>query len=239
MVIKLQVPQGTKIIVSKGQKVAHGEPFYSHHSEETHSIDVANELGIKPADIFAHVKGVVGDSVAEGATIAEKKKLLKKKKIQSPIAGTITKIDHDTGTVHISTLSKDGGTVPAFFTGEIKEIDSNDNLIHIEVGNTYSFDIQADRDSGGEIFVIDEIDYFQISEDEIKDRILVTDTVQSHIEAKAEALGACGLLYNKGDSSSSMPSAKIPKKEELEKLKKGKYTYVIFSTYEKKGFAYN
>lgn len=239
MVIKLQVPEGTKIIVSKGQKVAQGEPFYSLHTEESHIIDVAKELGIKTSDIFSYVKAVVGDSISAGDIIAEKKKLLNKKTISSPISGTISKIDHDTGAIHISSISDEGSTISTFFTGEIVDISPDENLIHIEVGNTYSFDIQAEKDSGGEIFILDNVDYFQISEDEIKDRILVTDTVQSHIEAKAEALGAGGLIYNKGDASSSMPSAKIPKKEEIDKLKKGKYTYVIFSTYEKKGFAYN
>lgn len=239
MVVKLQVPDNATILFKKGQKVKIGDRFYASQKEASSHIQLSKKLGVKAQDIFQYTKVIVGNSIKKGAIIAEKKKFIGKKRVASPYSGTVKHIDHISGDIIIQTSSKDSNKVKTFFTGEVRQIDNKKHLIELEIAKPLSISAKGTGDIGGEIYAFDEKDYFSFTAEDIKDRIILIHTVQSHIESKIEALGGAGIIYVSGKPDSSLPTIKCTKKEDFERLQSGKYAYVIFSTREKKAFAYN
>ena len=237
MVVRLSIPKDATVKVKTGQKVKFGDVFYDFSSSEVSRIAVDQVLSIKPKQIFKFVKVVVGDKLEKDDLIAEKKRLIGKTQVKAEYGGTVTKIDHETGGVTISTVSKDRSSVNAFFNGKIKDIDKKRNVVEIDIGKYNKYDARTTSDTGGKRADIETNNFFAISGDDIRDRIIFVHTVQSHIGSKAEALGASGIVYFEGDISSEIPSAKISKEEDYSALIKSSDAYVLFSTLDNKIFS--
>jgi hypothetical protein len=238
MVVKLRIPEKARILVEDGQKVKIGDPFYSTASEEELSISLVKELGIRAQDIFKFIKVVVGDSLHEGDILGERKKVIGKKTLTSPMSGTIKRIDHTSGSIVISTLTQSGSTIRTFFTGEIKSTSEGAGYIEVEIGKQKEFPGSGPEDCGGEWTTIESRNFFTYSSEDIKDRILLVDEVQSHIEAKIDALGGAGIIYVEGSQPTSIPGVQV-NNETFEKIKEASCTYLLYSSEEQKIFGYN
>ncbi len=238
MVVKIPFPKNASLSVSVGQKVKINDPFYASSEETEVEISVDKELGIKPKEIFQCIKVVIGDELKEGDLVAEKKKLLGRKKILSKDNARVSHIDHESGRIVLTTSTQSELSKSTFFTGEIKEIDEDKGQISIDIGPGTEYKATLNEDFGGEISCIDSIEFYSLDEESIKDRIILLHTVQSHFTTKLEALGAKGIVYVKGSFETELPSAKISA-EDYEDMKSSKKSYIIFSTVSKSGFTYN
>lgn len=238
MLVTLQLPKKAQAKVKPGQKVKVGDPFYSSLDEEEASISVVTTLGIKPADIFQYVTVVVGDTIKQGDVVAERKKFVGKKTTTSEVEGTVKHIDHAAGSIVVATYSSRGGTVQTFFTGEIKDVDTKALTVSVNVGKGVEIPAKGDVDCGGELAVFDEKEYFSITMEDVRDRIILTHTLQSHIETKLEALDAAGVIYVKGTPEGEIPCIKLSKKEDFDILAKGTQSHVVYSTHDNKLYAY-
>lgn len=238
MVVKLAIPENARLLVKQGQKVKIGDPFYSTVSEEDSIISFVNELGIKAQDIFKYAKVVVGDTLQVGDIVGERKRLMGKKTIKADTAGKVKHIDFTSGVVVVGVPSKNGSTVPTFFTGEITHASDSSDIIQVEIGNAKTYEATGNVDCGGESHVLLEKEFFSYSSEDIRDRIMIIHTIQSHIEAKIDALGGAGIIYVDGSITEQMPSVKVSESD-LEKLIQNPPTYILFSTTERKLFGYN
>lgn len=229
MVVKLHIPENAQLLVTKGQKVKVHEPFYSLASDEDMIIPFAKQLGIKPKDIFKYAKVVVGDMLKEGDQLGERKKVIGTKKVQTENAGTVKHIDFNTGDITIAIPSAKGSEVATFFTGEIVDISDEEHSVSVEIGKADTYEATGMTDLGGTLGYISDKEFFTCGEEDVKDRIILLDTVQSHIETKIEALGAEGVIFTEGEAPSSMPSIKLAQSSDFEKLKAEEDKAVLFS----------
>jgi predicted RNA-binding protein len=238
MVVKLQIPESAEIHVSKGQKVTVHDPFYSQTSQEDIVVPFARKLGIKSQDIFKHAKVVVGDPVKAGDILGEKKRVIGTNKLTADTSGTIKRIDHTTGEIVISALSDKSRATPAFFTAEVTDISEEEHTVSVELGKTIEYDASGEVDCGGMLNYIPDKDFFLCGEEDVKDRIILLDTVQSHIETKIEALGAEGVIFVEGTPPASIPSIQLKNASDFEKLKGADDKTVLFSHLDGKLYVY-
>lgn len=238
MVVKLQIPESAEIHLTKGQKVTVHEPFYSQASHEDIVVPFARKLGIKPQDIFKHTKVVVGDQIKEGDVLGEKKRVIGTSKLTADSAGTVKRIDHLTGEIVISAISDRSRATPAFFSADVTDISEEDHTISVELGKTIEYDATGDIDCGGMLNYIPDKDFFLCGEEDVKDRIILLDTVQSHIETKIEALGAEGVIFVEGTPPTSIPSIQLKSASDFEKLKEADDKRVLFSHLDSKLYVY-
>lgn len=237
MEVTLHYPSDAELLVKKGKKVSPGEPFYSVQEHSETVVEIASKLRIKPQDIFQCVKVVVGQDVDKGLILAEKKQLLGSKKILCAYSGTVSHINHESGTIHIHAKTDGGCIFNTFFSGTITEIHSKKHTLTVDIGDAFSFDLQNVTDqAGGALSHIDASAMLTATSEEISDRIILIDSVQSHNLNKLEALDASGILYLDGTPETQLPSAQFVKKEDFSKLESGKYAFVLVT--KVKGYAY-
>lgn len=210
MQITISFPKNSKLHVEENTSVKLDDPFYSVGTDKTHDIQVAEMLHIKPADIFKYAKVSVHDTISSGDIIAEKKSLLKKNVVKAPIDGVISAIDHEEGVISISSENDSEQITPTFFAGEINTLDLENNTINITLPNGFAFDVQSiDNDCGGKVSFIEEKDTFTLDADDVAGNILITKHVHPHIEAKADTLGASGIVYCSGNPDSNVTCVAI------------------------------
>lgn len=238
MIVKIDIPHDAHPLLKKGQKVKIGDPFYATTSEEDAIISFVKELGIKAQDIFRYTKIVIGDTINIGDIVGEKKKLLGKKTLVSNVAGKVKHIDYSTGNLVVSTASAHENTTSAFFAGEVTNISEEGTFIEVDIGKAHEYKASGKADCGGMLSKLSDKDFYSYSADEIVDKMILIHSLQSHIEAKTDALGASGILYVEGDTTDTIPTVKIDESV-FEALTTSKDIYMLFTTHEGKLFGYN
>ena len=239
MDVKLQIQKDAVLHVSEGQKVKIGDPFYSIKKTEELSVPVAEPLGVKPQLIFQYSQVVIGSDVAPGDILASIKKFIGSKKVASTVQGTVLRIDHEEGIIVLNTSSDKDKNQPCFFSGTITSIDKKKSRITLTVGNGISVDAEGvDKDGGGDVTLATSETYFSLTTDEIQGNALLIHDCAPHMFTKFDALDAGGVIYVTGETSSDIPRARVTEKA-YEALTKKTYDYIVFSSHEKKVFAYN
>lgn len=238
MIITLTLPKNAHLKVKKGEMIDFGDPLYAVASRQEIKINIAERLAVKPEDIFRHVVKVIGERVKKGELIAKKKKLLKTDKIYSDYDGVIKEINHQTGEILLTT-DKDGqDIIPSYFEGLVEQIGRNQLKIEVENGKEFELK-EINADGGGEIFYFkEEALFFSITEEQIRNKIIVLEKLKSHIEAKGEALGCSGFVLLIGKLPSSLPAAKIKKIDDYQRIIQLNRKYVIYSKNDKKVAVY-
>ncbi|OGK44536.1 hypothetical protein A2957_00690 [Candidatus Roizmanbacteria bacterium RIFCSPLOWO2_01_FULL_38_11] len=239
MTIKLQLPEDSFLIAKEG-KVLIGDPLYSQGQELTETVHLSEKLNIKPEKIFQHLRVVIGDEVKKGTILAEKRGLLGMSSASSEHEGKIAHIDHTSGTMTIATSTSKKKAIPSFFEGIIETFDSSKKLLTIEIGKAKPIELkEVSNNGGGKVCILNpETDYFTLTEEQISGSIIVLDEPQLHFEPKLEALSIRGYAFLKGTPSTDLPYIKIKSIEDYGVLRSGKYSHIIFSSFEKKALLY-
>lgn len=240
MEVTLKIPQDAVIHISEGQKVNIGDPFYSIKKSEDLHIPIAKPLGVKPDLIFQYTQVVIGSSVKQGDVLASAKKFIGTKKISSDIDGIVVRIDHEEGIITINALSDQDKTQTCFFNGTISSIDQKNSLVTVKVGSGISvpaINIEG-GDGGGDITITTPENYFSLNADDIHGNAVVIHDVPSHIFTKLDALDAGGVIYVSGEVTTEVPSANISEKD-FKLVTEKPHAFIVFSSHEKKIFAYN
>ncbi|OGK55874.1 hypothetical protein A3J15_04000 [Candidatus Roizmanbacteria bacterium RIFCSPLOWO2_02_FULL_38_10] len=232
MILNLKIPDEAKILVKEHEQIEIGEPLYELGQDQTFQINIADRLHIKPQNIFQFLNKVIGESVKAGELLASKKGVIKTTKVFSPQEAIIKEISHINGIMTLLTSGKNAvkkKSIKSYFNGKIKAA-NHDHLL-VEIKESLPFEVRAIQcDFGGEtVYLTDKNDYYTITADLIRDRVVITSELTSHLAIKCEAIGAAGFLFLKAKVDNDIPDATISSESDFKKIIDDKKKFVLIS----------
>jgi DNA-directed RNA polymerase alpha subunit len=224
MKIPVIIPDGAKLLLKKGQKVDYDTVFVKRQSEDEMKLPIAASLGFSPDKIFMFLHKFVGDKVEKNEVLAERKAMMSTKQYVSEFSGVIKEINHNDGSVTLSTQADDSVEEYCYFKGEVEEIDGNVVLVKVGRGKQYQLH-EPSSFFGGQVLIHEDTHPSQITEEQVDSRVVVGDKIPSYDHMKMEALGAVGfILLQQPDDTSSVPVALLKQIADYEEIKKSKFT---------------
>lgn len=238
MYVTLKIPETAELIVKKSQKISQGDELYRAQKKQAIIINLAQQLKIKPAAIFNHLVKVVGETLKKNDILAVKKGFLSKEVLRVEHDGILAAVNHHTGEITLQ-IDKDNHTIVySYFTGVIHEVDKQMIKVRLEKGESFEVEDCA-TDWGGEVFYCrNEQNYLTVSEENVKNKVIMVEKLTPHLRAKSEALGALGFAYLIKETNTNSPRARLKKKEDYETLSAKKQKMILFSSADKIGVAY-
>lgn len=247
MLITLNIPKDAKIIAEEGEKINIGDELYHIEKKKEIKINIAQVLNIKPELIFQHLAKLIGEEVKKNEILAFKKGFLSTEKIYSDYQGVLKEINHNSGEITILMIDKNSKRiVKSYFKAVINKIANNCLIIEITDAHKINFD-QIPTEGGGELFYfLNNNSYFNIFEDNIKNRVVLIEELTPRVKIKCEALEAGGFIFCRKKTDSNFFSTTDNlifstqiKSEDYRKLINLKKRYIIFSTIDKIGIVYD
>ncbi len=225
MVIDIPLIKGVKILVKEKDKVEIGQPLWEYGETKNIEIDAARQLKIKPNNIFDYLKKFINDQVKKNDVIALKKSLFVEKKILAPYDGCIKEINHQSGTIILSTVIKQS-LFFSFFKGEIEKINENEIRVMIIDGKAYPLKKNsADDYLGGEVFYLKNNNFNAL---DVNNKIVFVKKLNPLEQIKAEALGAKGFVsLNEKAEESDTPIVILKNLDDFEEIEKHKKSTCI------------
>ncbi len=213
--------------LTAGQNVDFETPLVQTVAREGFRLEIAQELGIPNDKIFMHLSKIVGDTVEANEILATKKSTFGSKQISSPKQGIIKQIDHETGSLMIETLSESSNTSLSYFKGTVKEV--NDSVVTLEVK---SFDKYALKDVvgdfGGEIMYIDEQHLTDLTEDDLDNKVIFTESIRPAEAVRLDVLGVRGIVTKEDiKEKEGLNSAELEDKKTWHEVANSKHTHCI------------
>jgi len=237
MVIKLSIPANTHLLVETGQKITLGDPLVEETTTEDFTLSISSQLKIKPQDIFQFCTVLVGNTVAPGDILAQKKHFLGNKKITCETVGTVKHIDHTSGVMTLSKPSDNTAQIRSCVTGEIRDVNLDEGTLSVEIGPADSYSAKGNQDCGGKWVYLTDKDVFSCDEDDIKNGCIGMHTSHKHITSKMEALGALCIVSVDGPES-DIPCVRIDESVEST-ISQTSRTHVVYSLHDMKLYAYS
>lgn len=228
MEISVSIPSSLKCLLTIGQDVDFNTPYLEKKTATAIQIPVAKKLGISPTHIFRYLKKFVGETIKKGEVLAIKKGLIASAKIVSEQAGIILQIDHQEGTITVSSVKEKADTIAAFFKGEVLEIKKEEILLRVEKGGSFSIKT-ATENFGGETFYLPSSSS-TLSASQLSNKILISETLSPYLQSKVEALGVLGfVLLTKLTQPSDFPFAQIKNIDDFKKIKGFHFPYCLIN----------
>lgn len=219
MILEIPVDPEKKLGIKVGEKVDFNTPLYTNKEKSEERIEVAELLSIHPKKIFHHLKKNVGDSIATGDLLAEKKSLFSNKKVTSHIEGIVTEIDHIEGVVLIET-QKETRSENCWFSGHVVEVSKKQ--IQIKIGKYNALEAKyVEKDFGGMIWLLCEQ-----SPNSPTYPVGIIERATEYKVAKLEALGGRGLITTyKYEGVTSLPKAEFKLKDSYKEVALKQFSY--------------
>jgi hypothetical protein len=212
MILEIPIDPEKKLAIKVGDQVGFSTPLYKNKEKGEERIEVAEILSIHPKAIFHHLKKAVGDTVAAGDLLAEKKSFFSDKRVTSHIEGVITEVDHIEGIVLIET-QKETESENCWFMGHVEEVSKKSVKIkigkHIEIAAKY-----VEKDFGGMVWHIAEplVEYPDHP-------VGIAEKASEYEVSKLEALGGAGLITTyKYEGNTSLPKAEFKLKDSYKEV---------------------
>lgn len=196
--LPIVLPEGFTPKVSVNDKLTSGLVIAQKQSGETEIINLFS-LGISTNTLQNSLKKNLGDSVKEGDVIAVKSGKLGvgAKKIISKFSGTITKINEQTGEVHI----RSGGGVSEDIFSPVEGV--------VDFCNNEKIVIKTDREAviakdalgkkaEGQVYYIESLDFNKLTS-EISDKIVLVKILDKTSLFKILGLDAKGIITQELD----------------------------------------
>lgn len=212
MIVILKIPQDAKLLVKEGQTANFSTPLWERVIEEKIEINISQKLAIKPKKIFDFLKKFIGDRIKKDEIIAEKKGLLFNKKILSPVDGEIREINHDLGTVIITSLTNKK-VVNSFFRGEIIDIQNSNLKIKINDGRSFKIK-KCQTNFGGEVYYYSSQNH--LTADDVEGKIIVFNELEPFAQVKIEALGGTAFFGPIPLQTSHIPFFQLNNQKEID-----------------------
>lgn len=229
MTITFPVSTSEKILVKAGQDVDFKTPLVRKTFQQDIKIPLSHILKITPGKIFQHLLKVVGEEIEKGEVIAKKKALMGEKEYASEFDGVIKEINHEDGSLIISSSTPTQKVKNAYFKGEVTDVKKNE--ITLKVKKAKDFDLkEISDDFGGEIKFLDDEKLPDLTPEEVGNKVVFDDTIAPFNEVKFEVMGAIGFvtLHRLTDKSSS-PSAVLENSSDWKAMKSLDYPYCLAS----------
>ena len=227
MNIFLSVPKNGRILVKAGQKIDFETKIFEITKTVDVRVDLKKNLGISPQDVFSYLKKFIGEKIKKGDILASKKGLFSTKKIKSEWDGILKEIDHNLGILTIETTELEEEKKPFFspISGEVEKIEKNGVIIKISKKEEIKLKEEAKEIFGAKIFILENEN--EINVENVENKLIVAQEINSIYQTKFEALGAKGFLtIKKLSQKTDLPFFQFKNLEDIEKIKKNWYCFV-------------
>ncbi|MGB5034323.1 MAG: hypothetical protein WBO56_00815 [Microgenomates group bacterium] len=213
--------------LTSGQNVDFSTPLLRSAAREGFRLEIAEELGIPNDKIFMHLAKIVGDTVEANEILATKKSTFGIKQIASPKSGVIKLIDHETGSLIIETLSESLNVLSCYFVGIVKEVKDSDILLEVRSSDKYKIkDVVGDF--GGELMFCDEQHLSDLTEGDLVNKVVFTESIRPAEAVRLDVLGAGGIVTkNDITEKEGVNSAELEDKDSWAEVKSSKHTHCI------------
>lgn len=202
MKLIVKVPPNSDLLISPGQTVDFNTPLLRKKSTQAKMVPLANILKFEPDKIFMNLRKLVGEELRPGDLIAEHKTVFATKQYYSEVNGTITEINHMTGSIVIEMVTENDNEMNCFFKGEVVQI--AENRIELKVKKYKEFDIFPIKQYfGAEVFYIQPGTTPIITEEDVENKFICAEEIKPFEQVKLEALGAVGMITPTDDIPSS------------------------------------
>ncbi len=227
MTISFDISVPGKLLLTAGQTVDFDTPLARTVTKDIIRLQIALELGISNDKIFMHVSKIVGDTVEANEILATKKSTFGSKQISSPKSGIITQIDHETGSILIETSSENSGVTNCFFVGEVKEVKKSEVTLVVKSFDQYKLkDVVGDF--GGEIIYRDELHLADLTEDDLSNSVILTESIKPSEAVRLDVLGANGIVTREDiKEKEGVNSAEVEDKSSWKSISTTKHTHCI------------
>lgn len=225
MKLVVKIPPHKELLVTIEQTVDTDSPFLKTTSPKQNSIPIARSLGISPQKIFLHLKKFVGDKIQPGDVLAEHKTFFSAKQYLADMHGTITEIDHQTGSILVEVMSDDASVQNCFFRGTVTAVNPPE-LLELQVNHGAEYPIFPIKDYlGGQMSYYTGV---HLSEEDIENRFIIAEEIIPYDQIKYETLGAKGFItLRELQKSSELPSIKMKQIDHFEEIIKKRFPYCI------------
>lgn len=230
MDITIRLPEKINLLITSNQDVDFDTMLYEIAESDEIKIPLAQKLNIKPDKIFKYLKKFVGEEINKGDVLAIKKNLFSDMKYISDFSGIIKEINHELGEIIIQARTDQKKQKKSFFKGKVSNIKDDNLTINIS-SNALSFSLKkALEDFGGEVVYLKNSDTTNLTEKDVKNKILFCETLNSYLQSKFEALGASGFISLKSlTSESNISQAKIKNAEDFSKIINYNFHYCLIA----------
>ena len=195
MKLLVKVPNNSDLLITTGQEVDFDTPLLRKQSTAAKIVPIANILKFEPEKIFINLRKLVGEQLQPGDLIAEHKTVFSTKQYYSETNGTITEINHMTGSIVIETLTEEQNMMNCFFKGEVTNI--AEGRIELKVKKYKEFDIHPIKQYfGAKTFYIQPNTTPIITEEDVEDRMIIAQGIKPFEQVKLEALGAVAIAHS-------------------------------------------
>lgn len=227
MTISFSLALKDKPLIKSGQEVDFTTPLVKKGSQEEKIIPLSTALKITPSKIFLHLKKFVGDEIQKGELIAEKKSFLDKKQYLSEYDGTIKEIDHENGSLVVTTTKETSQIIYSYFKGKVSECKKGEVTLEVKDSKKYAVK-EVTADFGGPVLFVKEEELVTISPEEVKGKVVFSEGLKSYNQSKLEVMGVVGFVSNHSISDSTPPPfAKVKEGADWEQIHKTKLPYCL------------
>lgn len=217
-IITIDIPDNSKINVDVGTLLSLESILYTASETEDVVVPITSPLNVDSNDIFKHITCLIGSSVKKGDMLASKKGVLSTKKIHSPVEGTVSSINHDTGEMVISVAKSDKISFNSPVEGKVASIDQRGGFVSVSIPTGTEFEVEkVSAVSGGKITSV-EVSYLQTDMSQIHKRVVIIPEITPAAASKFEALDAIAIVYHTGSHNSKIPHAKVKQMSDLDKI---------------------
>ena len=198
MYTKTRITIGTSggiIRAKKGDSFKIGDILIEEANEEIDTFDVGKLLGVVPQNIFRYLTVSDGEAVEKGQVIAKKKNLLHSISIQAPLSAIFIVMDKAKGTVGLK-RGASGKRVVAQYPGIV--VDKNEAGLVVEVkGVAIAVKDGKGHQIVGKLTLFPENVTMLTMPTDVAGKIIAVKNGDSDLLAKADALGAKGMIVEK------------------------------------------
>ncbi|MFA5136772.1 MAG: hypothetical protein WC489_05255 [Patescibacteria group bacterium] len=229
MILVIPLVEKGKSLVKQGQHVDFDTSLYEEKIQKDVKILISQKIDVSPTKIFHHLKKLVGETVAQGEILAEKKSFMAGASYKSEYTGILKEIDHTDGSVLIEVATEDTHVKKAFFKGEVVKIDKEG--LHIKVNKAKEYELKDTRGGffGGKALYLKD-GYENLYEETASGTVIITEKISPYTQVKAEALGVHGFVTLRTvEETSDLPSAVFKQIKQYEEAIKNKLPYCFIN----------
>lgn len=229
MTITFHISSSDHLMIKAGQEVDFQTPLIKKVYTTDVKINISKKLQIPPQNIFMHMAKVVGDEIQKGEVLAKKKTLISEKNYSSEYTGIIKEINHNEGSLLISTKTKKEEITNAYFKGKVEEVKKNEVTLEVKKAKVFQAK-NVSEDFGGGVLFAENKNLERLNEEDIKNKVLFADTIKSYNRVKFEVMGILGFVTIQDVSEESgSPRATLKSGPDLQEIKELEYPYCLVS----------
>ena len=224
--IRIALPSDSKVLIEEGEQISENSPLYKSNDEKIlYEIPLAKLLKIKPERIVRFLRRKIGESVAKGDILAEKKGWLSSLSVRSPFDGEIKELDVKKGLLLLSHKKKQPEIkISLPIAGKVKKITAS----HIEI-EVKATSIEGRKGAGKEqmgklLYISDERFHPADFDAEVEGRIVFLKKAPREVIAKLDVLGAKGLISTELPDSIDFSALEVEREAAVKLIKEADKT---------------